>query len=427
MKKFLFIALTLTLSFNAFAETRARVWAEIPIYSAGNFHEFETQMKKTRDQTRKMLWEEFGQLFLPAMMMGAEVGRAAKALAEVLIMFDRMHDEHMAKAHEGIPAALERHVLAAFDELYRQHGLSDEERRAELVRQAGWGEALLAVRRGQASLAEKEALYRAVFQNIDWLVYGTYTVIRGGQISLILTAENYRTGATSSFRAQGTPMEAAEGAAEQMFEFFQANARESWKNPLPQLEWHVPPANLMGRTLAREARLYCDGQGARLPFARELILASQGSNYRRGGIPAIKDRDIFAIADLHRWAEQHYYFGMGHGTDDPRGPIRTNAGYGTIYPNFVCVRGEMSRVVRWEQDLYRMVRKAWQLPAGNAERTTVENAVEWMLMRLDAYGHKGSWVEKNHQSIPEALQALESVGVEISPELRERLNSEQPF
>lgn len=418
-KLVLFLALFLPLSAHA-GEAKVKLWAEIPFLSAGNFNEFQNVMRRTRDDTRKMLWDEFGSLYLPSVMSGADAEYAARALSQVLISFDRMHDEHVAKAKQGIPEALERLLIAHFDSLYQQLGLSDDERRAVFTRMAGWNEALLKMRGGALSPEDRARIYREWLDGVDYLLYGSYTVLSGGRVALTLTLESYRTGDTKTLLAKGPVEEAVAQLADALFDLLQKNKYPGWNNPLPKLEWLVPAESLMGKTLPREARLYCQGQNARLPYARELVLASQGGSYRNGGIPAIGDSDIYLVADLHRVVENYFYFGKNRTGDDPRGPVRSDAGYGRIYPRFVCVRGDVSEVVRAEQDLYRALRGLATSPLTQEDRARAEAALEFLLIRMDAYETR-YWFERKFQTSSEAIRALSSLGYEFSDALRGQL------
>jgi hypothetical protein len=412
------MSLAISISVQA-AEPRVRFWAEVPFVSSGNFLEFTATMSKTRDQARKELLDEFGSLYLPSVMSGADAASAAKAIAKVMITFDRMCEEHVEYANRGIPEALERHLLAYFDQYYRDLGLTDEERRGEFVRVKGWSEAMTKARRGQLPSPERDKLFLEVFRGVDYLLYGSYTVIAGGSVSLTLTAEKYKTGETRNFQASGEIQQAVAALSRELFNFVQENARKPWKNPLESLEWILPPPNLPTTQLPREIKLFCEGQDARVPYARELVLAAQGGNYRRGGIPAIRDRDIFLVADVQRTVENHFYFGSAYTGEDPRGPVRTQAGFGTIRPNFVCVKGAVAEPVRWEQDIYRAIRKAATLPA--AKKTRVEDALEFLLIRLDAYGTR-SWFENKFQTAGQAIQVLEKDGILVSDALRTKLD-----
>ncbi len=416
-----YVLLSLFVIEGVAAEPRVRFWGEVPFFEAGNYREFESTITKTRAEARQQLLAEFGSMYFPSVMYGSEAGRAAQAILKVLMSLDRLRDEHLSRANQGIPESLERQLIASFEQLYRNNGLTEEERRAEFVRFNGWNEALSKLRRGQVTTPERDRIFSEIFNQVDYVLYGSYTVIDNGHVSLSLTAERFHTGEMRTFQARGRIQEAVSALAVELFDFAQANRRSAWKNPLEGLTWLVPPISLQGTQLAREAKLFCEGQGARVPFARELVLAAQGGAYRNGGVNEIRHDDVYLVADVQRDLENHFYFGVSLTGDDPRGPVRTAAGLGTVRPQFVCVKGEVAELVRWEQDLYRAVRKAQQLSV--ATRVRVIDALEYLLLRLDAYGHSGYLVENKFQSTAQAVEILRQQKVVISDSLRQRLES----
>jgi hypothetical protein len=388
------------------AAPRTRILGEVPFVAEGSFAEFESTMQKSRDEARAELLDQFGSLYLPSVMAGNDAQEAANAILNVIITLDQFHDQQIAKANEGIPQAIESQLLAQFDSLTRAEGLAPSELRAEIIRNGGWLSALAKLRAGNP--AGRQPLAKDIFTNIDVVLYGSYTVVEGGVI-LTLTAEQLRTGEITSFQANGSMEEAIASLASQLFRYAQENQRKAWANPQPQLEWILPPPNL-ATALPREAKLFCEGQGARLPFARELILAAQGGNFRAGGVSAIQEDDEIIVADLERSTQQIYYFGTALTGDDPRGPVRDAAGFGTIHARFLCVKGKVSPAAQWEQDLYRAYRKA---PAARS-------AFEYLLGRLDAFGSVDRFSD-TYGSSAEAIQALAKQGVVLSAALQSRL------
>jgi hypothetical protein len=394
---------------------RTRFFGEIPFVPAGNFAEFQATMAQTRDEARQELLREFGSLYLPSVEAGADAEGAARALLDVIVTLDRLHAEHVAAASDGIPQALEAQLIAQFDSFFRAEGLAPEERRAEITRIGGWNAAMAKLRAGNLSAAERGALAHDVLASVNYLLYGTFTVVAGGNVILTLTAEDFKTGELHAFQAQGDLAAAVADLARQLFGFAQENARKPWANPQPTLQWILPPPADSGSQLPREAAMFCEGQGARLPFARELVLAAQGGNFRDGGIPAVGEGDIFLVADQERTVERYYYFGVALVGDDPRGPVHTDAGFGTIRPQFACVKGPVSSGVQWEQDLYRAYR---HLPASSPARA----AIEFLLLRLDAYGSSDRFADR-FDSAASAISVLEKSGAIVSDALKAKLDS----
>jgi hypothetical protein len=406
MKLFaLLLPCLLTVSAHA-ATPRTRILGEIPFVAQGSFAEFNATMQKSRDEARSELLDQFGSLYIPSVMAGNDAQEAANAILNVIITLDQFHDAQVAKAQSGIPQALESQLLAQFDSLNRAQGLAPSERRAEIIRNGGWTAALANLRAGNP--AGREQLAKDIFTNIDVVLYGSYTVSDAGVI-LTLTAEQLRSGEITSFEATGSMEQAIASLVQQLFSFAQENQRKAWANPQPQLEWLLPPPNL-AEALPREAALFCEGQGARLPLARELILAAQGGNFRAGGVPALQDDDVVVVADLQRTTQRNYYFGTALTGDDPRGPVRNGAGLGTVHARFLCVKGSIGAAAQWEQDLYRAYRKS---PAARP-------ALEYLLTRLDAFGSVDRF-SGLYASSAQAVQSLAKQGVVLSALLQQKL------
>ena len=287
------------------AQPKLRIWGQIPFVAQGSFLEFRATMGKTREQARKDLLDLFGSLYLPSVMAGADAASAAEALSKVIINFDRLREEHVRYANQGIPEALESRFIAHFEDYYRSEGLSEEERRAEFLRVGGWNDAMKKLRLGSIQSKERDRLFMDLFEKLDYLLYGSYTILSNGGVALTLNAEKYGTGELRSFSAEGNIEQAIAALAREFFEFAQSNARQTWTNPLEGLEWVLPPPNLQGSQLPREIQLFCEGQNARIPFARELVLAAQGGRYRAGGIPVIGPEDIYLVADQQQIGRAH--------------------------------------------------------------------------------------------------------------------------
>jgi len=276
------------------------------------------------------------------------------------------------------------------------------------------------MRRNNLSNTERAKLYLEWLTGVDYLLYGSYTVIQGGAVSLTLTMEDYKTGNTKTLLAKGPIEIAVQNLAVELFRELQKNKYPQWKNPSSHLEWLLPAESMGKKNLPREVKLYCQGQNARVPYAQELILASQGTEFRSGGIPQIRDTDIFFVADLQRTVENYFYFGKTYTGDDPRGPVRSGAGFGVIYPRFVCVRGEVSPAVRAEQDFYRAYRNVASSSLNENDRSQAQTAIEFLLLRMDAPGARALY-NNSFPNSAAALSALAKLGFSFSDELKAQL------
>ena len=75
----------------------------------------------------------------------------------------------------------------------------------------------------------------------------------------------------------------------------------------------------------------------------------------------------------------------------------------------------MAEVTRWEQDLYRAYRR-------NAS-PRVRGAIEFLLVRLDAYGANAFMFEKSFSSSAAAIAVLKASGLQLSDALQAKLNT----
>lgn len=184
-------------------------------------------------------------------------------------------------------------------------------------------------------------------------------------------------------------------------------------NAVLALTWIFPN---MGPTWPREAGAVCAAKQARVPYAIELVVASQeGVN---GGVPALEEDRIYYVADQQRTNDDYFYFGAALTGADPRGPVRSGAGFGPIRPLFYCVQGEPSPFVKAQSSLYELHRRITsERPAKRAELVT---AVEYLLNRLGAFGAREAY-RNTYTSTAPALTALERGGYPVDKATRSQL------
>src|SRR6185437_2688986 len=186
------------------------------------------------------------------------------------LTFDSMYDVHKKDAEKNLGVSLETIFEADFDGYYRSLGLPDSARRAQFISNSNF--------------------------TIDFLMAGSYTIESRGKVILTVALSKYLTGEMQTFSATGAIREATQDLAHQVFDFFQSEKYPDWVNPQPQLTWIVPTSSALPASTPA-ANQYCRGQGARFPYTRELIQASQGSQYRPGGIPALGEDQIYPVSD----------------------------------------------------------------------------------------------------------------------------------
>ena len=379
-------------------EGTAHIWPDILFLRGADYAEFSYTMSQNRDMVRKMLMQEFGDIMIPMAASNADINELAKTIAQILLTFDEMHNKHKDEAVQGIPLSFENQFRAELDGLYRAYGIGDENRKMDFLYSGS--PVVVDVK----ARSQRKSLPMDIFKTTDYVLYGSYTMLGGANISVTLTVEKIKTGQTRSFEVSAPIYSVMKQLAKKVFDFFQSNEYAEWVNPQPNLQW-IPSSTTQPHATATAARLYCHGQGARFPYARELIMASQGTAYRPGGIPPLKENDIYIVLDKQRWDEQHYFF-TGSSGEATGGPVRTSAGYGVINGAYWCVRGPVSRDVSFYENVYALIRKP-ETPQ------PVREALECILAKLDDFGARQEYTGK-FSTIEKAVDFLSKEGYTIN-------------
>ncbi len=373
----------------------AGIWPDITFVAAGDFKEYTRTIQQNRDDVRRELMREFADVVLPMVMSGADAREAATVVANILLMFDGMHEKHKRDAAVGLGKSLEAIFRAEFDQAFIDMGVSDALRRVEFVRNTGLKNAVRDARSAGKRLPQDAAL--TALATVDFFMYGSFTVQPRGRVTLTLTVEKYLTGQTRTFESTDLIDAAIRNLARQLFDFFQSNRFADWINPQPHLDW-VPAPRSKPEAPAPVARMYCRGQNARLPYARELLLAEQGTIYVPGGIGPFNDGEIYAVADRQRWNEQHYLF-VGQ-EDVTGGIVRSGAGQADgLKARYWCVRGSASDEVRFIEAIYDVWRKS--------KDADVRKALDYILVQIGDFGAQ-PWSAGSYADLDEAVDALKA-------------------
>jgi len=373
------------------------VWPDIVFLRGADYAEFEYTMSQNRDQVRRMLLQEFGELFIPMAAANADLNELAKTLAQIVMAFDQVHNMHKDEAVQGIDISFENQFRAEVDGLYRAYGIGDELRRLDFLFSGS------PTVKDLKAHSQRESLPMEILNNMDYVLYGSYTMLGKANISVTLTVEKLRTGQTRSFEVTAPINVAMKLLARKFFDFFQSNEYAEWVDPQPNLQW-IPPAPAQPKTTATIAKLFCRGQKARFPYARELLLASQGTSYRPGGIPPLRENDIYMVLDKKYWDEQYYFF-TGSAGEATGGPVRTGAGYGVINGSYWCVRGPVSKDITFFEDMYELIRNP-ETPQN------VRVALECILAKMDDFGAEQEHA-KAFPTIQRAVQFLAKAGYTV--------------
>src|SRR6185295_17860837 len=106
-------------------EDRQLIWANIPFVKAGNYHEFEAELSRTRVAARSEALGELAALLIPLAWSTDDVGRLAHVLAGTILQFDELARRQAEQAHEGIPASLADDFRSAMGHFYDDRRLTE--------------------------------------------------------------------------------------------------------------------------------------------------------------------------------------------------------------------------------------------------------------------------------------------------------------
>ncbi|MBI4425914.1 MAG: hypothetical protein HY554_19445 [Elusimicrobia bacterium] len=358
------------------------LWPVIPFVQAGDFQRFVSELGRSRDQARRELARDFGELLIPLAGSNADLDRVARALSRAIVTFDRLARERQDQAHDRIPLSFENLFRAEFDRLYLQSGLGHGPRRAAFAQ-------------AQASAPAKELL------EVDLVLYGSYTVGQAGSVAATLTVENVKTGATRSFAAAAPVAKAMASLAYQVFDFLQSFEYADWVNPQPNLAWETPDAHA-ARGTSTQASIFCKAVGGRLPYTQELVLGAQAGRRPGGNGVRLDEGEVYVVADRKRQDVPHYYHAGNQSAGATGGPVRPGTAFGRAIGNIWCVKGGPPAFeIRAVESLYRLIRANPGSPA--------RPALEYLLHQLDDFG---AWPEyaASYPSRDAALADLRRLG-----------------
>lgn len=376
--------------------------SNIPWFRGADFAEFNRTISQTRDGVRKEFSSELMDMIMPMLEAGADASAILEPLTNILLTFDKLHKEQINDASANLGRSLEAMFSSEFDNLYRVYDIKQDERKAMFAFPQDLN-SVIAAKVFNIPLTADQQNY--VASHSPFLAYGTWTIVEKGGVLLTLNIFDMSKGVSTSFSATGSIEYAVQSLAKSVFDHYQKMQYDGWKNPQPSKQW-IPPSRTMLLATAEAARMYCRGQDARLPYARELIMAMQGGEFHEGGIPVFKLGQIWAVADQKEYAEQYYYF-----VDQEKssgGAIRTDAGYGTITGNYWCVRGEPSENVKFFENLYAVKRKF--VAANNDTGVSAVNTILKTTGEIDMYTPT---LYPTLESLDAALVALKNLGVAV--------------
>lgn len=340
------------------------LWHQIPFFQGADLGQYQITMQQDRDTVRKMLFSELMTEAQKLAESGASIEKMLVPMANILMQFDEVHDRHKQIDSYKVGYSLEQQFKAEIGNLFIENDIRDYDRKLEISS----GKNALLVEEAIADLRAKkaegtlfaqsadEAKIRTMLNELDYTAYGTFSSLGGGNFQINVFLIGYRSGIYRSFTATGRLTQALSDVARKVFDYFQANTYPDWENPQKALTWLPMPINPereeIGYSFA-EAQTYCKMRGYRLPYAREILLAESGTQYKEGGIKALDAYTSYPVADQRYVAMQHWitpsheiYTG---GAIQPQDPSKRGS--------FWCVKGAVAPEVQKIENIFKLIRE----------------------------------------------------------------------
>ena len=343
------------------AAKTSNLYSQIPFFEGGDLGQFQITYQQDRDTVRKMLWSDLMSEIQQLAASGASVEKMIAPMAQVMLAFDRVHDQHKAIDSLRVDQSIEQQFKAELDNLYREYDIREKDRKLQIISSeqgSMFKKALdqLEINKSKNLVFSDTQLLKSITQSLDYVAYGNFSSLGKGQFQITFHLIGYTNGIYRSFISRGRLTQAVSDIALQVFNFFQLNTYQDWQNPQVGLNWIPMPINPEksedGYSYA-EANNYCKMRGYRLPYSRELLTAETGTQYKDGGISPLLKMRAYAVADQRLVAEQHW---LTPGTESSTG--------GAIQPGssakkgfFWCVKGEASVDIKKLEKLFSLIRK----------------------------------------------------------------------
>jgi len=230
----------------------ARIYANIPVTTAGNLQDF----LKTNDLERLVTIE---QLFAMTPKVAESAEASLKEVEDYLAFLNQYYGYMLEAASENIGRLISERLMGELDALYFQ--TKTRGRRIYFATHSGPG--------GQ--------------DPIGFAAYGTYAFIDEDTISVTLKLVRLSDGESRTFVSAGEPIAAVRRLAAKVFDAFQFPGSQSVTNPFAESEWVGGSQEGVATTLrVAEASEYCAALNARLPTKLEMMLAHSLGPYVSG-------------------------------------------------------------------------------------------------------------------------------------------------
>ena len=422
-------------NFKSDTKRVATLWHHIPFYAGADLGQYQATMAQNRSEVRKQLLSELTETLGTLADKGARAEAMLEPLANIILMFDQMHDLHKARDVANINISLESQFKAALDQAFLRNDVRDAARKIQISRGTE-PELLQYYLRGigttnpqgktKAPQSVKIQYAMEVYNQIDYISFGTFTHLGNNQFQVTLQMQGFKNGVARNFISQGTLTAALNNLASSVFDYFQKNEYPNWSAPQEKLAWLPMPTNpnrhniynsSQGYTF-EEAQAYCTTRGFRLPYARELLSAESGGGYKIGGISHLEQGVHYAVLDKRRLnANYALHVGEEQRSGGAIQPLSNSADKGAFW----CIKGTPHPSVVLYELLWRLHRKHKDGDGSNKPIYAAVTTIRYELGDTDTdivYYHNtvtdNMFVTvKRFESIDEALEILKSQGFDI--------------
>ncbi len=410
----------------------ATLWHSIPFFPGGDLGQYEKTMSQDRDSVRNEFWNTLMSSLEKMADKGAVVEVMLEPMANILMMFDQVHDIHKAKDIVGIDFSLEQQFKSALDDLFIRYDVRDDKRKIQ-ISEGTKPDLLQAYIRGISTKRplgkpitadELNVTYAIEMLNqIDYVAYGTFSSLGKGKFQLTFHVQGNKNGVTRNFISRGKLTEALDDLAKQVFDFFQKNVYEDWDTPHKGLKWLPMPINeerkkrmedtgVYDAYTFAEAKTYCQARGYRLPYSRELLMAESGTEYKDGGIKNLNQYAMYAVADRRSTLDNLWVRPING--DSTGGPFM---GDGSLPMKglFWCVKGTPAPEIQLYEKVWTLLRKYRNVDLKvYTALETIRAEIGDFDVSFGSLFWKGSFVTiQPMNSMEEALSVLRKKGIQL--------------
>lgn len=383
------------------AKEKIKIASFVGVEIGADIGQYEETLFYSRSETRKKFINEIVQAaerlsggnFNPTGMLGP--------LEKIQESADAKRDLHKEIDSMGVSFSLGEFFKGEMENLAIQNGFTRSERRIEFINS-------FPIVNGRLTYNSKAQFNHYIFIHLAHIGRGEFRI--SGTLGII-----NESGIERTFTGRGPLDFALKEVAEGIFRSIMEIERPTWKNPNKNLIW-VPGPRGISSMDSRGARLYCQGQDARLPLADELISASGGTPYRNGGIERLNVGENYFVGDQMRQGGVNYFVTVQDGK------IVVNPVVGNLGKVW-CVKGKISEKNVLIQKLY-LIRRKLDKKGMNikffpedilADKLQTIKAIESLLIHLDAPGAEleVTLSQRDLMSADEAIDELKKEGIHL--------------